>query len=73
MTEEYREFNIKVKVVANENADEAFQVIGREIISAMSETTNPNVLDIVVTEIDFTVPEYKVSCLPDEEISELAQ
>ena len=71
MTEEYREYTIKVSVAATDKREEALKTIGREMIAHLSETDNVNVLDISIKDIDFIIPSIVVNCMPEKEISEL--
>ena len=67
-------FTISVEVEIEDAQADLIKVAGREIISGINTSLdqNQNVEDIVVTGITANVS-LDVDCMPDEELSELAQ
>jgi len=64
--------NVEVELQLTDVTPEAIKTAGREMISALSETSNLNVEDVSVTSVDAIV-QYSVDCMPEEEINDLAQ
>ena len=69
------DFTIKVSVDLDDTNHDLIKVAGREIIADLSAGTlghNTNVVDIEVSKVDAVVA-VKVDCMPDDELSDLAQ